>query len=344
MSVIDIDIYDEEKISRLLHVQKARGIDFDHDINWSQSIDISKSLLPLDSNAILFPDANPEQRLVISQLMCLIVAATISELEDVALQLKIPTWEKVLRKYPVNPEIYELGKHFYEDEQKHSRAFKRYIDLFAESVNIDPIDLKCFLPKGEQSLSSKIYKLNSLAGGMAVWWLIAAVEEESILIFDYMKNMKGDVDPLYYQLHKCHYEEEIRHKSYASIMLKINQDFARTPQALLFKKLDFIIAEILNITWTFNQLFKIKQLKKLSNHHPFFKTLAGLSEILENRSSLEVINTLFTSAPYISQTMHLSEHQHIKSMLDRFGAINLPVSSGHKISRLNLSGDLKCIV
>jgi hypothetical protein len=339
-----IDIYDEEKIARLLYVQKARGIDFDRDINWSQSIDLSKSLLPLDTNAILFPNANPQQRLVISQLMGLIVAATISELEDVAIQLKIPTWENVLRKYPVNPEIYELGKHFYEDEKKHSLAFKRYIDLFAESVNIDPADLKKFLPKGSKSLTSKMYKLNSLAGGMAVWWLIAAVEEESILIFDYMKNMKEDVDPLYYQLHKCHHEEEVRHKSYASIMLQINQDFARSPQALLFKKLDFIVAEVLNITWTFNQLLKIKQLKKLSNHHPFFKTLAGLSDILGNKNSLEVINTLFTTAPYISQTMHLSEHKHIKSMLDRFGAINLPTSNIHKNSKSGLSGDLKCIV
>lgn len=334
MSVIDV--FDEEKIARLLHVQKAQGIDFNRDINWSQSIDLNKALLPLDSHAILFPDANPEQRLVISQLMGLIVAATIAELEDVAVRLKSYTWENVLRKYPVNPEIYEMGELFYQDEEKHSRAFKRYIDLFAEQVNVDPKDLAEFLPSSNRSFSEKMYKLNSKAGGMAIWWLIAAVEEESLLIFDHMRKDKHKVDPLYYELHKCHYEEEIRHKSYAAIMLQINDEFAKTPQALILKKLDFIFAEILNITWTFNQLFKIKNLSKLSNHHPFFKTLSGLSDILEDRNSLEVMNALFTTAPYIKNMLHLSEHKHVKIMLDRFGAKKIPM--------IELSGDYKCIV
>ena len=331
-----IDIYNEEKISKLLHVQKVHGINFDNDIKWNQSIDLSKSFLPLDNNAILFPEANLEQRLVISQLMGLIVAATISELEDVACQLKKPTWENILCKYPVNPEIYEMGELFYEDEEKHSRAFKRYIDLFAEQVNVEPKDLKEFLPISKKSFSRKIYKLNSLSGGMAIWWLIAAVEEESLLVFDHMRGSKDIVDPLYYDLHRCHYEEEIRHKSYAGIMLSINNEFSKTPMASIFRKLDFIIAEILNITWTFNQLFKIKNLKKFKNHHPFFNTLSGLSDILKNRNSLEVMNTLFTTAPYIKEMLHLSEHKHIKIMLDRFGAMSIP--------NFPLSGELKCIV
>jgi hypothetical protein len=319
-----IDIYDEEKIARLLHVQRVHGIDFDKDINWNQSIDLNKSLLPLDHKAILFPDASAEERLVISQLMGLIVAATISELENVAIRLKGPTWENILRKYPVNPEIREMGELFYEDEAKHSAAFKRYIDLFAEKVNVDPKDLKEFLPSSTHSLAGKIYELNSLGGGMAIWWLIAAVEEEALLIFDHMRKIKTHVDPLYYEIHKCHYEEEIRHKSYASIMLKINSEFAKAPQSIIFRKIDFILAEILNITWTFNQLYKVKNLKKLENHHEFFKTLSVLFDVLESRNSLEVVHTLFTTAPYIKNMLNLSEHKHIRVMLERFGAQKIP--------------------
>jgi predicted metal-dependent hydrolase len=319
-----IDIYDEEKIARLLYVQKAQGIDFNHDINWNQSIDMSKGFLPLDDNAILFPEADSSQRLVISQLLGLIVASTISELEDVAYKLKGATWENVLRKYPVNPELFELGEHFFEDEKKHSLAFKHYINLFAEKVDVDPKDLKDLLPSSDNSFLSKIYHLDSMAGGMAIWWLIAAVEEESLLIFNHMRKSKESIDPLYYELHKCHYEEEVRHKSYASIMLEINTQFARVPHAFILRKLDFILAEVLNLTWTFNQLFKLRSLKRLKNHHPFFQTLSGLSTHLENRNSLEVMYKLFNSAPYIKDMLHLSEHMHIKLLLERFGVQKIP--------------------
>ncbi len=320
-----INIYDEEKIARLLYVQKAQGIDFNLDIDWGRSIDLNKLFLPLDHSNLLFPEAGEEQRLVISQIIGLVVASTISELEDVAYKLKGPTWEKVLRKYPVNPEIYEMGELFYEDEKKHSQGFKRYIELFAAKVNVDPKDLKQLLPSSQHSVTEKIYQLNSLAGGMAIWWLIAAVEEESILIFNYMRKCKADIDPLYYDLHKSHYEEEIRHKSYASIMLQVNSEFAGIPQNLIFKNVDFILAEILNLTWTFNQLYKLRNLNNLKSAHPFFKTLSDLRPSLEGRGSMEIMHSLFTSAPYIKDMFHLSEHGHVRQMLERFGTKRMPL-------------------
>ncbi len=321
-----INIYDEEKMARLLYVQKAQGIDFNLDLDWKRSIDLNKLLLPLGDNTSLFPQLSQEQRLVVSQMIGLVVAATISELEDVAYKLKGPTWENVLRKYPINPEIYEMGELFYEDEKKHSEGFKRYIDLFAEKVNVDPLELRQLLPSSQNSLSEKIYHLNSLAGGMAIWWLIAAVEEESILIFNYMRKCKSEIDPLYYDLHKAHYEEEIRHKSYASIMLQVNSEFAGVPQQLIFKNIDFILAEILNLTWTFNQLYKLKNLSLLKSAHPFFKTLADLRPFLEGRNSMEIIHSFFTSAPYIKDMFQLSEHGHVRQMLERFGTKRIPLS------------------
>ncbi|OUR99535.1 hypothetical protein A9Q84_00515 [Halobacteriovorax marinus] len=330
----EIDIFDEVMLSRQLEVQKSKGWDLDKDLNWSGGVDLSKSLLPLNQNNMLFPNATSEQKLVISQLMGLIVASSIAQLEQVANDLKEPTWNRFLRKYPVNPELFELGEHFYEDEMKHSMAFNRYIDSFAAQVNVDPSDLRQFLPQANNSIATQIYKLNSLAGGMAIWWLIAAVEEESILIYKYMKGMKGSVDPLYYQLHKLHFEEEVRHKSYAFMMLKVHEEFSNTPQSLLLKKLDFIIAEVLNLTWTFNQLFKIRNFKKFENHHPFFKTLASLEGMLGQRNPLEIINCLFKDTPYISSALHMSEQKHVKELLDRFGVPSIPLSKTKTVGEL----------
>lgn len=330
----EIDIFDEVKLARLLEVQKTHGWDLEKDINWSSGVDLSKSLLPMNKNSILFPNATKEQRLVISQLMGLIVASSISQLETIANDLKEPTWNRFLRKYPVNPELFELGEHFYEDEMKHSIAFSRYIDKFALEVNVDPSDLKQFLPQANNSMAGQIYKLNSLAGGMAIWWLIAAVEEESILFYRYIKDMQEHVDPLYYQIHKLHFEEEVRHKSYAFMMLKVHEEFSTTPQSLLLKKLDFIIAEVLNMTWTFNQLFKVRNLKKFKNHHPFFDTLSTLGDVLGQRNPLEVINCLFNDAPYISDSLHMAEQKHVKQLLDRFGVPSIPLPKSKKSGEL----------
>ena len=229
----EIDIYNESLLSRKLEVQSAKGWDLEKDLNWDQGVDLSKFLLPLDQESILFPDANADQKRVISQLMGLIIASSISELEKVACELKEPSWDRFLRKHPISPEFRTLGEHFYEDEKKHSEAFSRYIDSFALELGVDPQDLKQLLPQSNQTIQGQIFKLNSMAGGMAIWWLIAAVEEESILFYRYIQNMKSDIDPLYYQLHKLHFEEEVRHKSYAFMMLKAHEEFSSIPSKLM---------------------------------------------------------------------------------------------------------------
>lgn len=306
-------------------MQKVHGWDLEHDLVWDQGVDLSKFLLPIEKKSNFFPSASFDERRVISQILGLIVASSIAEMESIAVELKEPTWERLLKKYPVNPELYELGNHFYEDENKHSQAFKKYIDKFAEALNVDPSDLKSILPQSNKTLLKQVFKLNSLAGGMAIWWLIAAFEEESILFFRYIKDHKENIDPLYYNLHRLHFEEEIRHKSYAFMMLKVHEEFETTPHTLFLKKLDFIVAEILNLTWTFNQLGNLKKLKQLQNHHPFFNTLLSLSETLGQRNPLEILNGLFNEVPYISNTMHLSDQQHIKDLLNRFGVPSIPM-------------------
>ncbi len=309
----------------MLQVQQAQGWDLEQDLAWDQGVDLSKFLLPIEKKSSFFPKASLDERRVISQILGLIVASSIAEMESIADELKGPTWERLLKKFPVNPELYELGTHFFEDEKKHSQAFRRYIDTFAHALNVDPADLKSILPQSNKTLLKQVFKLNSLAGGMAIWWLIAAVEEESIMFFKYIRGHKENIDPLYYNLHRLHFEEEIRHKSYAFMMLKVHEEFASTPQALFLKKLDFIVAEILNLTWTFNQLSNLKRLKQLQSHHPFFKTLLSLSETLGQRNPLEILNGLFHEVPYISNTLHLSEQKHIKDLLDRFGVASIPM-------------------
>lgn len=320
-----LDIFDEKRHTRQLHVQRRLAWDIEARLDWTGGIDLSKPLLPLDQNNILFPSASPDERLVISQLMGLIVAATISQLEQVALDLKERTWSRVLDQFPINPEFRALGEQFYAEEAKHAAAFSRYIDTFAGALAIAPEDLRSLLPQANRSLYKEIYAWNSVAGGTALWWLVTAVEEESVVIHRYMEPFRDRIDPLYYQLHRAHFEEELRHKSYAQMMLQLLEESGAVKRSLVSRKLDFLLAECLHLTWTFGELVKLRGLRRFKNHHPFFKTLDGLLGILGKRNPLSVLRTLFTSAPYISDSLHLGEHAHVRALLDQYGTLQAPL-------------------
>jgi hypothetical protein len=307
---------------------------FEEDINWSGGIKHSKMLLPLDKNNIIFPKASDEQKLAISQFMGLIVASTISQLEAVAIRLKGPTWDKPLRKFPVNPEFRELGEEFYDEEMKHSKAFDKYIEVFASSLDIEPAELKSLLPSTNNSALHHIYKLNSMAGGSALWWLVSAVEEESILFYNIINQSREHIDPLYYQVHRCHFEEEIRHSSYATMMIEIYNQLQNPFSRRVSHKIDFLLAEVLNMTWTFSQLIKVNKLKQLKTKNPFFDVLLSTISMLEGRSPLELVNTLFTEAPYISSNLQLSNHKQVSIMLNKYGCTKLPLPTLNTASTL----------
>ncbi len=121
------------------------------------------------------------------------------------------------------------------------------------------------------------------------------------------------------------------------MMLEVHKEFAHGTGAKIFKKVDFIIAEVLNMSWTFKQLLKVRKLKKYKNHHEFFNILSRCVDHISEMSYHQIVYTLFTSTPYVSHTLHLSEHSHVKEMLKRYKSFNLPIPS----SKL---GEVKCIV
>lgn len=324
--IVKFDIFNEKKLERLYRLQIDKEIDFDKRIPWDLGVDLSKPGLPLSDSFDFLGFSCPEEKLALSQLMGLIVASTISELEMVANTLKKPCFIDILNKYPVNPEMFALGEQFFKEERKHAEAFQKYVDCFACEVDIEPNILKSFLPSAQNSYFVRgLYGLNAKAGGMALWWLVAAVEEESILIYRHIQENKGECDPLYENIHQCHFEEEIRHKSYACMMIELVNQISKKPNTLLLKKIDFLMAETLNLSWTFKELLKTRKLKTLKDHHPFFYHISNVLEKLENYKPLDLVNILFTESPYISSALHMAENHHVNEMLKKYKSVKMPL-------------------
>ena len=299
------NLYDEEALKHQFQLQTKFHWDLEKDIPWKMGIDLNKPLVPLDEDAILFPGASTEQRHVISQFMGLIIAASIYEMEECLIRLRKECWTSIHKKNPVSPEFIELGDLFFDEEHKHSQIFKRYVQLFAESINVDAKDLTNLLPKVEGTKTEFLLKKEMLLEGQSFWWIVAIVEQEFLLIYHSFKPFKNQMDPLFYTLHEKHFEEEARHASFPYLILQLLH--SRSPNFI--SKFSLASGQILQTTWALHSLQRMKGVKYLENHNPFFKTLSSAQPLLEKVPSTRSVWKLLSSAPYVSALLNPGAHR-----------------------------------
>jgi hypothetical protein len=296
----DLNIFDERSLSEQIENQKKHAWCMDRDIHWEKGIAGDKYFVPLDEKNIAFPGASEEQKIVISQLLGLIINQTISEMESSLPKLKLLAWENKLKKYPINPEMIELGELFFQEEKKHAQSFHKFQEFFCHQNHIDPKDLNKLLPQAINSNFLNAIIWNAQNGGSAFWWLVAAVEEVSINIYKTINQKRSEIDPLFFELHKKHTEEEIRHENYAFLMLELDHLERRGLSERLIKKTDLLIAETVSVPWILTELTKIFRVKVLKNHSPFFQILESCLPLLEKTSATQLIKALIFTTPYIS--------------------------------------------
>ena len=317
-------LYDDQEILRRLNLQQERAWDLETDFPWQGGIDLSKPFAALDKQAMFFPQANYEQRVVISQYLGLIVASIISEFEKILTRLKEAAWDKPMQKYPVNPEFVAMGENFFAEEYKHSLAFERFLKMFAEKVNVSEADLMSTLPRFNYAFFDKLYATNALLGGVGVWWVVAAVEEMSILIYLDLRKHAEELDPLYLSLHRRHFEEEARHASFAFMMLELLHSRNQKPWARMLKKFDFILNELMSINWLLTEIVSCApHILRLRKRHPFFQELAKLLPTLLQHNPMQLLNEIFTSAPYISLLMNPGDYPQVSKSLSQHQVLKL---------------------
>ncbi len=324
-------LYDPQALALQVTRQKKYAWDLEKQICWKRGADPSRYLLPIDSEAIAFPGASDEQRLAISQLLGLIVNSTIAEMEDIIIKLRYNCWSKILRSYPIGPELWELGELFFEEEQKHSQAFNRYNLAFCKATGIDIDDLNRLLPKAYGSLFIKAIAQNAKWGGHAFWWVVAAVEEVSIDLYKNLSPFKHEMDPLYHEVHLRHMEEESRHHNYAFLMLEIIRESNPSIGNYFFSKTDRVLGQMFSTCWVIAELNKVFEAKKLKNKHPFFQTIASCEELFKNLGPKELAKRLFVSAPYISLMLNGKYHTKTAKIAKEHQALSFPFPEPVKV-------------
>lgn len=315
---------DERALARLLERQRRLAWDFETAVPWEKGVDLSRPLVPMDQDALVFPEASPEQRLVLSHYLGLILAQTFAEMETVLISAKDLVWKKNLELYPVNPEFLALGESFFDEEAKHARMFRRYIQAFARETGTSLEDLTSVLPCVSGTMLQRTLKLNSEIGGHAFWWVLTLVEEVSILIFKQMQPFKKELDPLYYEVHRRHFEEEVRHGPYSYWMIEHLYKRNKSLAGVVFRKTDVALAQALEVAWALSSLSRIKNSFWLRRKHPFYAQLFSCIPLLRKLSPLEIIRRLFVTAPFISLFLNPGQHQDYQTLITKLRAIPIP--------------------
>ncbi len=315
---------DEQALAKILARQKELAWDFETSLPWGQGIDLSRPLVPLDRDSLVFPDASPEQRLIISQYLGLVIAQTFGEMETALVQAKELVWRRTLDRYPVNPEFEALGEQFFAEEEKHSRMFKKYLQTFASETGIAPEDLDQILPTVSGTMLQRILKLNSEIGGHALWWVLMLVEEVSILIYKQIMPFRKNIDPLYFAIHRRHFEEEVRHSPYSYWMIEHLYKRNKSLSNMVFRKTDVMLAQALEIHWAFSSLSRIKNTLWLRNKHPFYATLLSCIPLLRKLGPTEVIRRLFVGAPFVSLLLNPQYHNDFQTLVGKLRSMQIP--------------------
>jgi predicted metal-dependent hydrolase len=318
-----LPLYDEEALNDALKRQKRLAWNLNTSIRWRRGIDFAKPLVPLDDYHIIFPGKLTfNQKLAVSQFMGLLIASTFSETEKALGRLRVEAWEDMMRKRALNPEIIAMGKQFFTEEDKHSLAFDRYIEIFAKGVNVDAATLKGILPSVDAGWVESSLRRNAKQGGLVLWWIVATVEEESTQIFRQMVPFRQVLDPLYYELHKRHFEEEARHAPYAFMILDLCLGGKMNWRRF---SLDFVRSEIMKMMWMMMELTKSLKVRELRDRHSFFAELDGLLASFKWWHLPTLLLRFVRETPYISPFVNAQYHGELTKTLKRYGCPRLPL-------------------
>ena len=323
-----LSLYDEQALNHQKKLQSDHAWDLETSIDWTHPIDISKPLVALDENALFFPGISEEQRVVVSQAMGLVIVVCICEMEDCLLRFKKECWGDIYEKYPVSPEFIELGELFFEEESKHTTAFHRYLSKFSKALNVDLVTLREILPTIQGTKTEYILKRNIHRGGQSFWWVVATVEQEFLHLYKCLHPFQNNLEPLYFELHKKHFEEEARHSSFPYLMLELlrsRSDFRFLPiKKWIQNKADGMFAQLLTSAWAISSLRRMKQLKHLRQVHPFFSILYGVYPHLEKQPVSRTLWRIFTSVPYVSSLINPFNHGKVINYAKGRGAFFAP--------------------
>ncbi len=289
------------------------SLDFEKDIPWNNGVDLNQTLLPLDKKNAFISQLDEKEQHAFSWALGLLAASAIREHERVLNDLR----------HICDPEPTLESSSFFLEEATHSVAYGRFLSLAAKELNLSMSELRSFLPTfPRSSFIARLYAIESFLGGNALWWTVAATEEESIRLYQKILPAKNDIDPVFFELNRLHFLEESRHSSFSYKM--IGKEKAGIERSL--NRCSFLLSRIFQTIWLLGALNRFRKVKAFSDRHPVLDAMASLVTKVDKLSFRQKLTLLFKDISYIRMMTEPEKHPRLKKALERESAfvVSLP--------------------
>jgi hypothetical protein len=277
------------------------GIDFVHGIPWDLGVDLSRELLPVDKDGAFFGTLSEKEKHAASWALGLLASSAIKEHEKILNELRMLACPKMTTEAAT----------FFLEEAVHSQAYQRFLDEAAKKLNLSSPELSSFLPQYKKtSLSGFLYAIEAMLGGNAIWWAVAATEEESIRLFQKLLPNKVNTDTLFFELNRLHFLEESRHSSFSYQMIR-HRNSAR-----ILKRWSFAVSRVLQTIWLFQELNAFKKVKNFRNRHPLLEEMTLLSEKIDRMPWHQKLKLIFRENFYTRMMSTPERHPRLRRALE----------------------------
>ena len=172
----------------------------------------------------------------------------------------------------------------------------------------------------EGTLTEKFLATYTKLGGYTFWWIVAQAEQVFLQIYHSLRPCADILEPLYYDLHRKHFEEEARHAHFPYLMLALMSSRGHGMYSPMHVRADFAIAELVQTAWTVTSMARTRRIQGLKSKHPLFGALASVYPLLE-KNRCHASCGAWSHPPYVSGLANPSGHKKILSFAREIGAI-----------------------
>jgi hypothetical protein len=323
MRILDVD--DPDRMRAVVARMRRNAWDLDRDFAWDTRIDVEKPLLPLAQIDRVFPGLAADERLVLSQLFGLVVAQIFSDAEQFLNEARERLWSDFERLFGAHPALLELGTQFFDEERKHAEMFRRYITAWLTARGLDIERFFAEQPRFSASWQHRVILRNAARGGLAFWWIVLLAEEESPLIYRDLEDAPDEIEPLYLQVHRKHFEEEARHATFAYTAMAYLADRLHGPTGFRRRSTDVMLAQAMQISFMAQAIAHRQRNLPDPAAHPWIAVVVRAMQKIRRLPPRHLFRVFFREPTLIGPFLNYRFHRNMVEMATTRRLWSLPL-------------------
>ncbi len=156
--------------------------------------------------------------------------------------------------------------------------------------------------------------VSAARGGLSFWWIVLLAEEESPLIYKYLEESTGDIEPLYLRIHRKHFEEEARHATFAYTAMAYLADHMGGLERSLHRRSDVIRCQLMQWSFMVQAFARQRREMRTAPAHPWIDTVTRAMAKVQRLPLSHLFRVCFREPTLVGPFFNYRFHQNMVEM------------------------------